>query len=143
MCLDRVYDAYDLFQKKIPRSGIGYKLFRVHGAKITSWNNGSYRYKPGWNTDKSSDFINYGESQAYSAGFHVFKDEGDVIAFVSKWSPSLIRKKSDNRVLKIKYADVVAVGSQDGVTVIVAKKIFIYTPLALHVVNKADKEARK
>lgn len=124
MCLDK------LDPKPQAKGNYGYKLFTTERGELTSIFT-EYKYPVGrWMEDeKPAEPLPYQGQNQYPTGFHVFAS----LQGLGRWINNKPAPK--DRIRRVLIDDVVATGRQDGVKVIVARKIKIgrkeYNPVAI------------
>ena len=100
-------------------NGVGYKVFDIdEWYHIFPQCQGDTRYKYGiWCEDRNKEDIVLPEGSYYKAGYHIYTTYKDAEQ-LSGW---------EETVRRVEYQDVVASGVQNGVSVIVARKMLIHT----------------
>jgi|Deesub1362A_J573_1020465.scaffolds.fasta_scaffold05460_10 hypothetical protein len=124
MCLTTI-DSYDKIER-VKTEGTGYKWVAKSSMSPVHYYTGmianrTIMLKLGvWQKDSNTKFIVSSEGGAYQSGFHIFKSPEDAEnwAAINGW---LVH--DEFLLVKVKYKEVVASGYQDGIKVIVARKI--------------------
>jgi hypothetical protein len=121
MCLDTITKAYSKTNKS---EGYGWKV-------ITEMEGNHYCYNPimwgrifynRWmkaDTDTLIESHKYAKQQvSYQSGFHIFKNQEDA---QNHW----LSQSMNRKVKKVKYKNIICSGIQDGIEVLVVKKVMM------------------
>ena len=118
MCLD-VVD-----KEPIVKEGIGWKVFEKRNDKICNWYWGASYYKfeiEKWNKDSKTDRLEDSDGFSYLTGFHLLKTRES--ARILKYR--LLDEYSTYIIKKVKFRNVTATGTSEGLKSIVAREILI------------------